>query len=70
MMKIIRATITEDYYVDMFDDVKTKINGWTMEQVIVDWFKNHPMYSHHATRDGHIIGYSRKFINSEIIEQE
>lgn len=67
--KVIRATITLDYYIEMIDDERTSINGWTIDQVIEDWFKNkkHPMGTYHATRDGHRIGYSEKFIKMDII---
>lgn len=68
-MAILRVTITEDYIVNMIDNKKTKINGWTMKQVIDDWFKNHPLDSHHASRDGHRIGNSRKLVKIEIIKE-
>lgn len=69
-MTILRVTITEDYWIDMFDEKRTEINGWTMEEVIDDWFKNHSLASYHATREGHAIGNSRKFIKSEIVEEK
>ena len=67
--KILRVTTTEDYWIDMVDDKRTKINGWTMEQVIEEWFKNYSLGSHHASREGHRIGNSRKFIRCEIVEE-
>lgn len=67
-IKILRVTITEDYIIEMFDDERTEINGWTMEEVIEDWFRRYGAYGHHATRDGHRIGNSRKFIKSEVFD--
>ena len=71
-VKVLRVTITQDYYIPMYGpgphSDKTHINGWTIEEVINDWFKNHSLCSHHATRDGHLIGYSQKFIKSEILD--
>jgi hypothetical protein len=64
-MKILKVTFTEEYMIPMYDDKRTKINGWTIQQVIDDWFKNHSLESHHATRDGHTIGNSRKLIKVE-----
>jgi hypothetical protein len=66
--KILRVTITKDYLIPMHDDTITKINGWTLEQVIEDWFKRYPLDMYHATRDGHEIGHSERFIHSEFVD--
>jgi hypothetical protein len=66
--KIIRVTSTEDYIIEMIDDKRTYINGWTMEEVIEDWFKRFSMGVHHASRENHVIGNSRKYVSSEIIK--
>jgi len=66
--KILRVTSTEDYIIEMIDDKRTYINGWTMEEIIEDWFKRFPMSGHHASREGHVIGYSRKYVSSEIVK--
>lgn len=68
-MAILRVTVTEDYWIKTYDKERTEINGWTMEEVIKDWFKDHSLDSHHASREGHRIGNSRKFIKSEIIKE-
>lgn len=65
--KIIRLTLKQDYYVEMLDDKRTAINGWTIEQVIEDWFKRHSLHSRHATRDAHKIGNSEKVDDIEVI---
>lgn len=65
-MKVIRVTVEEDYYIEMIDDERTIINGWTLDEVIKSWFKDYPMDTHHASRDGSRIGHSRKFIKAEI----
>jgi len=67
-IKIIRVTFTEDYYIEMHDDKRSEINGWTIKEIIKDWFSKYHLSSYHATRDGHVIGGSRKFIETEILE--
>jgi len=67
--KVIRVTIKEDFIVEMHDDEKSMINGWTLDQVVTDWFIRHNM-SYHATRDGHHIGGSRQYIKHEIMNIE
>ncbi len=68
--KIIKVTVEETYYIEMHDDNHTKINGWAINEVIKDWFIDYPMGTYHATRDTSIIGNSRKYIKSEIVESE
>jgi len=62
-IKILKVTITQHYLIPMLDDGRTKINGWAMQQVIKDWFEDHPIDMGHATRDGHMIGNSEKVID-------
>jgi len=69
-IKLIKVTIEETYYLEMRDAEHTHINGWTIDEVIEDWFINYPMGSYHATRDSSLIGGSRKYIKSEIVEPE
>ena len=66
--KILKVTVEENYFIPMIDDERTKINGWTIEEVIEDWFTRHGSLSYHATRDGHRIGNSRRFVKSEVTE--
>ena len=66
--KILKVTIEESYFIPMLDDERTKINGWTLEKVIEDWFTTHATTTYHATREGHRIGNSRKFIKSEVAD--
>ena len=69
-MAILRVTVTQDYWIDMFNDKITEINGWTIEEVIEDWFKNNSLGSYHATREGHKIGNGDKFVKSEIVSSK
>ncbi len=62
-VKILKVTTTKHYLIPMLDDGRTKINAWDMEQVIKDWFVDHPIYMNHATRDGHEIGNSEQVID-------
>jgi hypothetical protein len=66
--KILKVTIEENYFIPMIDDERSKINGWTIEQIIEDWFTIHASTTYHATRDGHRVGNSRKFIKTEVSE--
>ena len=68
-LKIIRVTTTEEYYVKMVDDERTEINGWNIDQVINDWFYDHPLDSYHATRDTHRIGNSKKMVHFKILNR-
>lgn len=63
--KVLRVTYTEDYYIEMIDDERTAINGWTLAEVIEDWFHKSSLGGHHASREGHRIGNSRKYVKSE-----
>jgi hypothetical protein len=62
---LVRVTLTEDYFIPMINDDKTEINGWSLTQVIKDWFLD--WNPSHATRNGHCIGNSRKYISSEVV---
>ena len=64
----VRVTLTEEFIIPMLDDKITKINGWTVAQVIDDWF-GFPMDSYHATRDGWRTGNSRKIVKTELIKE-
>ncbi len=66
--KIIKVIVEEKYYIEMHDDKITKINGWTIDEVIKDWFIQFPMGSYHATRDTSLIGNSRKYIKSKVVD--
>lgn len=68
--KILRVTVTEDYFIEMLDNERTEINGWTMDEVVEDWFKRHGVGAYHASREYHHIGNSKKYIKHEIIDPE
>lgn len=61
----IRATITLDYLV--FDKILAA-NGWTMEQLLLDWFRD--LNSSHATRDSHQLSGSKQLVSFEIVPNE
>lgn len=65
-MIILKVTTEENYIVPMHNDKITKINGWSIEEVVKDWFVTHALTPSHATRDAHKIGNSRKFIKIEV----
>ncbi len=66
--KILKVTSTRHYLIPMVDDRRTKINGWTIEQVIEDWFIRHGMDRCHASRDGHRMGNSKRFIDASVLD--
>lgn len=53
--KIIDVPVTISYMVEVHPDGKTEINGWTIEQIIDDWFRNNHMEIYHATRESYVI---------------
>lgn len=66
---IVKVTFTEEYCIPMINDDKTEINGWSLTQVIKDWFIDWQPSSYHATRNGHCVGNSKKYISSEITDK-
>lgn len=67
--KFLKVTTTRQYVIPMIDDKHTQINGWTIDEVIVDWFGKRFMNSHHAAREGHEIGNTIKFVNAEVLDE-
>lgn len=67
-MKRLQVTITQDFIIEMIDEKRTDINGWTIKEIIKDWFKNenYSLDTYHATRDGRKIGGASKFIKAEL----
>jgi len=61
--KLIEITLKRDYLIPMFNDEISQINGWSLDRVINDWFKNFSLNSRHATRDNFVIGGSTRFID-------
>lgn len=55
----------------MIDDTRSAVNGWTIEEVVRDWFERtdaHDMNGRHAARDGHMLGNSIMVRSVEVIE--
>ena len=71
-MKVIKVTVEHLYFVDSFEEGRTSINGWKMEDVIKDWFENpaFPLDRYHATREGHEIGGGRRVKGVEVVDIE
>ncbi len=67
--KILKVTVEKLYLVPMLDEKRTKINGWTMDQVKEDWFVTHNINSPHASRNGHEIGYSGMVVAIEELDK-
>ncbi len=70
--KILKATVELSYYIPMIDDEKSAINGWTIDQIVKDWFRSQRggvISSFHATRDAHLIGNSDKLLHFTVKEE-
>jgi hypothetical protein len=66
--KILRVTLTQDYYIKMIDKKMTEINGWSLDEVIRDWFQETDINMSHATRDGHRIGNGNKVLDISVMD--
>lgn len=69
-MKILKVTKVSYYTLEMIDEKRTAINGWTPEDVVKDWFEHCPPGSSHATRDVNRIGGAEKVLKTEVITTE
>ena len=66
--KLLKVTIEEMYIIPMLDEERTEINGWDIDTVIQDWFKDYPLDSPHAARDAHKVGNSGKLLHTEFTD--
>ena len=62
-LKFLKVTTVTYYAVPMFNKKVTRINGWSIKDVIKDWFKTHTIDCFHATRSGSKVG------NTEIVKK-
>jgi hypothetical protein len=69
-LKLIEVTMTVQYFVPMIDDTRSKINGWTTDEIIEDWFKHHNINGYHCARDGSEIGGSKQILKIEVKDAE
>ncbi len=70
--KILKATVELSYYIPMIDDEKSAINGWTIDQIVKDWFRGQRggvISGSHATRDASLIGNSDKLLHFTVEEE-
>jgi len=68
--KILRVTMTQDYLVKMIDNERTEINGWSIKEVIKDWFHDTNIDSYHATRNAHQLGFGKQILEIEEVDVE
>jgi hypothetical protein len=64
--KIIEVTMKVQFIVPMHNGTISQINGWTLEEIIDDWFKRRGPNGYHATRDRFEIGNSKEILNIEV----
>jgi hypothetical protein len=62
-MAEIRVVIERTYIVPMTGKVCHQINGWTLPQIIENWFKRWNINDPHATRDGYHFGNGDKILS-------
>ena len=68
--RLIEVTMTVQYFVPMHNDTVTKINGWTLEEVINDWFLKNGLNGYHATRGHFEIGNSKELLDVKVKDVE
>lgn len=76
---IIQVTQTVEYMVPLYDKAvgegaeltgkEITLNGWTVNELIKDWFETHPSDRHHASRDSHQVGNSTKIVSVKKLTQ-
>lgn len=66
--RVIEVTKVVKYFVPIatVKPERTEINGWTVEQVIEDWFKRHDINQYHATRDSYRMGNSDRILDIKV----
>jgi hypothetical protein len=66
---VVRVTVERTYLVPIStaDPSRTQINGWSLKQVVSDWFGKHADTYSHASRDYHKA--SEKFVAVEITDE-
>lgn len=65
--KFLKVTTEKLYIIPMIDEERTEINGWDIDTVIRDWFKDYPLSKFHATRETHEVGNSEKVLHTQVI---
>lgn len=56
----IKVTRIDYYYID------SSVNGWSLEDIIDDWFIDYAIDKYHATRDSHRIGNAGRITKIEL----
>ena len=54
--KILKVTKIEHYLIPMADEDRTEINGWTIAELIKNWFEKRPVNDCHASINTHCVG--------------
>lgn len=67
--KLIKVVSVAYYYVPMIDEKKSKINGWTLTELIKDWFKRYRLDAYHATRNQYKIGGTEKVLSADVASE-
>lgn len=69
-LNFLKVTTTTYYAVPMINKKVTRINGWSIKDVIKDWFKTHTIDRYHATRDGHRVGNTNVVHKIEVVDMK
>jgi len=62
--KIIKVVVEKKYMVPINDD--TSINGWSLKEVIKDWFERVPLFQYHANRDSSLMRGTERVISATV----
>lgn len=62
------VTMKQEYVIQISENGRTNINGWTVERIVDDWFRNNRInnFSSHTIRIRHRLGGADEFIDYEI----
>lgn len=58
-LKLITVNMDVQFMVPMIDDKHSTVNGWTLEEVIKDWFEHSNINAYHCARNRSEIGGSK-----------
>jgi len=68
--KLITVNMDVQFLVPMATDKFTKVNGWTLEEVIKDWFMHSNINAYHCARDRSEIGGSKVIKSISVSDAE
>ena len=68
--KFLKVTVVKYYHIPMHNKTASKINGWSIKEIIQSWFKDFSLGGFHATRDSHHLSSADTFKKATIITEK